>query len=317
MPASTLFQRIMRIFLQIACLLVFTKSALAVESVLVNAMPYSVKQVAAGLAELMCYQLNNTGLFAAQTGHSDADLISVKDFTSDQRVEHLRTNRSDVQYLLTLDVLYFDVTTKDNALELGRKFNDVSRLFGGSDELAECRLHIRIVDQESGTVILENEYSGRESRHGVRLGHLSRPRLKEMNYLGAQFHESNLGLATFKAFGEFLHDLYNNLPLEGTVLAVQGDTAIVSLGDGQLVAVGDELTVLRTQTVRNGAGASVWDESIKLATLRVLELRRDRCLCLILDGSLAIAEGDSVRPTILRWTLPDEADHQPQRELLY
>jgi hypothetical protein len=317
MLASTPFQRIMRIFLQVSCLFTIQSSALAVEQLDVDVAPYSIRQVSEGLAELMCRQLSNTGLFSARTVMPGAIENSVQNFSSAQRSEQHNPVDSDARYQLSLEILYFDITTKDNALELGRKFNDLSRLLGGTDELAECRLHVQLRDMQTGIVLLDDEYSGRESRHGVRLGHLSAPRLREMNYLGAQFQESNLGLATYKALGDFLHDLYNNLPMEGRVLALQGDTAIVSLGDGQLVAVGDELSVLRVQSVRDSSGKVVWDESLKLATLRVLELRSDRCLCLILDGTLGIAEGDTVRPAVLRWTFPDEADHQAQRELLY
>ena len=318
MPASTLFQRIVPIFLQIACLLAASSQVFAAEEVVVESAEHPVWQVSDGISALMCEQLNDTGLLHAVRAVTEP--VAQLDTTALNAgmYEPLRgVVDQPARYRLSIEVLFFDVTTRDNRIDLGRDFNDLSRMFGGSDELAECRLHIRLQDERSGQQVIDNEYTGRESRHGVRLGHLSRPRLKEMNYLGAQFHESNLGLATYKALGEFLLDLYNNLPLQGSILAVQGDVAVVSLGDGQLVAVGDELSVLDSNAVLDRNGNSVWDQPLKLATLRVLELRADRCLCLILDGQLALAEGAAVRPVILRWNVPDETDHQAARELLY
>ncbi|MCB1220888.1 MAG: hypothetical protein H7A35_12140 [Planctomycetales bacterium] len=317
MPASTPFSRFTAIFVLLV-LLAPAGPVQAAEQVLVQRANHPVWQLGEGLSAILCAQLEASGLF-------DASLAIPAEALEDFPVKAARRSASSrllseqiaQRYIVELDVLYFDVGIRDNTIDLGDDFNDLSRMFGGSDSLAECRLHIRMSNAASGAVIVEGDYSGRESRRGVRLNHLSWPVLRQMDYLGADFHESNLGLATYKAIGAFLYDLYQRIPFQGRVLALSGDTAVVSLGGSQLVQVGDELSVLRIESITDMSGRGVWDEPLKLATLRVLELREDRCLCLVLDGSLQLREGDAVRPTSIRWTLPDEADHATPAELYY
>ena len=316
MPASTLFRRFTAIFPGLV-LLCGSLHAFAAEQLVVEPARHPIPQVGEGLAWILAEQLNLSGMFEASVALQAEAAAPV--MLDDSIMQELlpEAAQDSARYLVSIDVISFGLTTRDNIMDLGDDFNDLSRMFGGSDELAECRLHVRLTDLLTGSVLVDGDYSGRESRRGVRIDHLSGPLLRQLDYRGVQFHESNLGLATYKAIGAFLYDMYQRLPVQGRVLALSGDTAVVSLGGDQRISSGDELHALRIQTITDMSGKGVWDEPLKLATLRVLELREDRCLCLVLDGSLELREGDYVRPALLRWMLPDEADHASPAELYH
>src|SRR5690606_20518737 len=195
MPASTLFRRFTAIF-PLLLLMSGAARASAAEQVLVERAGHPVRQLGEGLSAILCEQLNASGLFEARLAvPDDAQADFPGKALRSSAGEQLLSECDEPAYVIELDVLSFDLTTRDNPVDLGDDFNDLSRMIGGSDRLAECRLYIRMRDAVSGAVIVEGEYSGRESRRGVRLDHLSWPLLRRMDYLGAQFHESNLGLA--------------------------------------------------------------------------------------------------------------------------
>ena len=84
-------------------------------------------------------------------------------------------------------------------------------------------------------------------------------------------------------------------PLEGTVVAVKGDHAVIARGQGTQVSVGDSFVVLRdqSQSADPGALVRVAHEPEQVGTATVAEVN-DSYYVIQVTGKVSV--GDTVRP---------------------
>jgi hypothetical protein len=211
-------------------------------------------------------------------------------------------------YVLFGDVAAFSVSDRDQKIDLGDEFADLSRMMGTGSDVAHVALNLRLVEVATGAEVMRWQAEGVESRDGVRQDSLNTGWLGSVDFTAAEFSETMIGHATLKAIGNALWELYTWLPLRGMVLAVSGDAVVVNLDENNGLAVGDELTVVRVREIVSSSGNVAWRDAERLGSVQVLEFQPGRALCLVLDGTGLITEGDEVRPVVASYTLPSESD---------
>jgi curli biogenesis system outer membrane secretion channel CsgG len=213
-----------------------------------------------------------------------------------------------VDYLLVGEVVAFTIADRDRLVDLGDDLADLARLTGTGSVVAHVALSLRLVRVSDGVELKRLQVVGVESRSGTRMKEISAGWMGSVDFASAEFSETMIGHATFKAVGQVLWELYDLFPLVGEVLALSGDTVVIDLDERSGLRLGDELLVLRPVAISNSAGEVVWEDAERLGSVRVVAFQPGRCLCLILDGAGSIAEGDQVRPLIMRYILPVKAD---------
>jgi len=211
-------------------------------------------------------------------------------------------------YVLFGEVAAFNVSDRDQKMDLGSEFADLSRMMGTGGDVAHVVLNLRLVEVATVTEVKRWQAEGVESRDGLRQDSLHTGWLGSVDFTAAEFSETMIGHATLKAIGNALWELYQWLPLRGMVLAVSGDAVVVNLDENNGLAVGDELTIVRVREIVNSSGEVAWRDAERLGSVQVLEFQPGRALCLVLDGAGLIAEGDEVRPVVASYTLPMESD---------
>lgn len=212
-------------------------------------------------------------------------------------------------YLLTVEVIAFDVVTKEPAFDLGRKLGGLGQSSGLGGRVAQAALGFRLLRVSDGAEVLAFTAEGLESRHG-RAVDVTQGWLSSTNFEGDEFRRTSLGRAFFKALGQALYELYAEYPVQGAVLAVAGDSVIIDLDQRAGVQLGDEIELLAENPIGNALGETVWRELEYVGSAKVVEFQPGRCLCVVLAGQGAILEGAVARPLTQRLVLPLEADRE-------
>lgn len=247
-----------------------------------------LQTAASGLAEILALELGRGGWYMVETS---------TDKPSDGPSEAFPA------CTIVLEPTAFGTTQRGRA---GGLAADLLRLSGKGSRTAQVEFRLRVEDA-NGSLLWESEYEGIESRHGRQLPSENDAYLAGLNFLSDDFRLSMLGRASYKAIGEALADVYAALPQRGRVMALAGDSAVVDLGSAGHVAKGDRLAVFRDLGIANSLGQVVWPHLVQCGTLQVTDLRPNACLCLLLDGSLEVSEGDAVLPLVLKESYPGEA----------
>ena len=222
--------------------------------------------------------------------------------------EYLDVVSEEADYLLLCRVTAFDVVDRDALGEVNSDLRDLGTLILGQDKAAYVAFDVSLYETGSGLEVSRFAVEGIESKRGVRLKALSLGWQGSVDFDSDEFRRANIGIATYKAIGELMRELYAKFPLRGSVLAVSGDALVLDLDERAGLLLGDELSVVRKQVITNVAGEPVWEDETRVGSCRVVEFQPGRCLCLVLDGFGAIQEGDRVIPVYESITVPREAD---------
>lgn len=288
MPASTA-----RLVSSILCALLFwgasPASAAPKLAVQGSGSDARLEVAGAGLAEILANELSRGGWYAVK-----ASGVSTSELPSEANEEI---------YFLRLTALAFGETCRGRESGVAA---DLLRLAGKGNRVAQVEFRLEAVDS-AGTVLWDSVYEGIESRHGQALASDNVAYLSGLNFLSDTFRLSKLGRAGYKAIGDALSDIYAALPQKGRVLALAGDSLVVDLGSAGQVQKGDRLAVFHDLGISNSEGRLVWPHLVRCGTAEVVELRPQSCLCLVLDGVLEMAEGDSVLPLVQREQYPAES----------
>jgi len=166
---------------------------------------------------------------------------------------------------------------------------------------ARVVLDARLIDTATGTILDATTAEGKQVQHGgTLLGGVISGRVINLGGIdigSKEWSESSLGKAARKAVDALASRLAGPLSAgEGTVLAAlpNGD-AVVSLGSGDGVRPGDEVSVLRLESLRNSSGQIVWTDERLIGRLRVVEVRADRAKARPVGVLEGVREGDRVR----------------------
>lgn len=259
---------------------------------------HETRNVRNGLAELLSAEIAASGYLRS---------VAVDEATT-MDATHLSAIESVADYVLLGEVAAFSVSDRDQKIDLGDEFADMSRMMGTGSEVAHVALNLRLIEVATGAEVKRWQAEGVESRDGLRMDSLNAGWLGSIDFTAAEFSETMIGHATLKAIGNALWELYQWLPLRGMVLAVSGDAVVVNLDENNGLAVGDELTVVRVREIVSSSGEVAWRDAERLGSVQVLEFQPGRALCLVLDGAGLIVEGDEVRPVVASYTLPSESD---------
>lgn len=307
--SSTKTSRLIPFLLCLVWLIALTPAAEAAASRIgVAPLEYEIPHVGEGLARVLASEISMCGYLhvvgvdevARAMRRAGLDAGVPDDVTADQ----LAPVADLTDYLVVGEVVSFTVGDRDQVMDLGKDLNDLSRLLGTGSEIAQVALSLRLLRTADGAEVDHWLVEGYESRAGLRTGRISTGWAASVDFGTAEFSETMIGHAAYKAITDFLVRLYDRLPLRGTVLAVTGDSVVIDLDDTYGLQAGDELTIVRVNDITDSGGNSVWEDAERVGGVQVVEFQPGRCLCLILDGGGKIAEGDEARPLILRYLLP-------------
>jgi hypothetical protein len=277
---------------------------------------HEVPNIRMGLAQVFSHELVGNGRMRVVSprvcalilaSHNDLDR-AFSEGLSNEQMSHLARQ---MDFVLLSKVVSFGLASKDKPIDHSRDLSDLGRLTAGDNEVAQAYFAFRMIDLRNGERVLDIEVEGLESRRGTRLKYISYGWLGTIDLTADSFRRTTLGRATYKALGAFLYELYPRFKLSGEVLAASGDTVVVNLDSRAGIEVGDELTIFEALQILNDEGVPVYETERRLASAIVLELQPGRCLCLVLDGPLAMTEFARVRPLNERWRVPDETEIKP------
>jgi hypothetical protein len=320
MTTSTEWSRL-SVVLSIVCaslVFVYPVPAAALATLGVAPLAYNVPNIGEGLAALLSSELDASGIAAVT---HPARVAAVLDNAGVEPADYLRllpdniaaltASGLDLDYLLVGELTAFSIEDKDVRLDLGSQFRDLAALYGGGNQIAQVRLELRLLRLSDCTELARISAEGLESQHGTRMRTVTLGWEAGVDMQSDEFRQTMLGRAAYKAIGEAIHQLAALLLPGGSVIAVSGDSVVLDIGKQSGVELGDELTILRDASLANNLGQVVWDAEQRLGSVQVIELRPDTCLCLVLDGYGALAEGDLARPFVTRVRLPLEANSAP------
>lgn len=301
--------------LGLACVLavfVFPICALAKPTIGVAPFESKIPSVGRGISQVIAVELDAGGRFDVLGGDRLDDLLG-RWKVDPQAWYKANSGRlaklaDTFDYLLTGEIVVFDVVDKDTFPDWGANLRDLGALLGGNSEVAHVAIELTLVDTTSGEAAFSIYCEGFESKKGIRTGAVTYGWAAKTNFQSDGFRETQLGRATYKAIGVFLGEVYASFPLEGKVVAVADDAIVVDLGEKSGLAIGDELALLRRREITNSSGVVVWVSDERIGGARVLEFQGERCLCLLLDGFGIVAEGDIAVPLVETYMLPVEAD---------
>jgi curli biogenesis system outer membrane secretion channel CsgG len=195
------------------------------------------------------------------------------------------------------------------ATEFGVKDSRIGGLLGSGviggvqlrSSTAKVTLDVRLIDSVTGEVLVTDVAKGSETTPGATLGagRISNGdiALGGIDFGSKEWSESSLGRAARRAVDGLVKRLAGASPAaEGRVLAVLPDgECVVSIGAFDNASVGMELTVIRTEDVRDSQGVVVWSDERQAGRVRITEVRGDRAKARAEGDPVKLAEGDIVR----------------------
>ncbi|MBN2083086.1 hypothetical protein JW859_12880 [bacterium] len=271
-----------------------------------------IPNVGRGIARLFAQEISLSGVGEA------LGVAEVEALLKDAAVEYdalvglsedqLALLNEHCDYLVVGEVVAFAVSDRDQVVDLSDDLNDLSRMLGTGSNVAYVSLSLRLIETEGGQELAQWLLDGRESREGTRQDRISSGWAASIDFTSTDFSETMIGHATYKVLGAAIYQLTEQLPLQGLVLAVNGEALVVDLDETCGLEPGDELTILRDNGIANAEGLVVWHDYERIGSAEVVEFQPGRCLCAILDGLGLISEGDLARPVVLRYSLPVGVD---------
>lgn len=289
-------------------------AAAATSRVGVAPLDYQIPNVGSGLARLLASEIAFSGYLDVVSVDQVAQRLAAQGDRQlaylDIGSEQLEAVQEIADYLLVGAVVSFTVSDRDQVSDLGQDLNDLSRLLGTGGEVAHVALNLRLLRTSDGVELGSWYVEGIESRNGLRTGAISTGWAASIDFGTSEFSETMIGHAAYKAIGDVLMRLFEQLPLRGKVLAVSGDAVVIDLDSNCGLRIGDELTIVRVTAISDSVGLAVWQDAERVGSVQVTDFQPERCLCLILDGAGLIAEGDEARPLVVRYTLPAVADEE-------
>ena len=211
-------------------------------------------------------------------------------------------------YMLVGEITAFAISDKDQAIDLSDELNDLGRLVGQGSESAHIAMDISLISTADGEALAHWLIEGIESRDGIRMKTLTYGWMGAVDVKSDEFRETMIGHATYKALGNVILNLYELFPVEGEVLAVSGDAVVLNIDGTSGLEIGDEITIVHRRVITNSDGVVAWKDDEPVGRVEVIEFQPGRCLCMVLEGSGGITEGDIAIPVISRMILPQYAD---------
>jgi hypothetical protein len=280
-------------------------------SIAIAPFGHTVPNIRTGLAAQLWRELNGSGRYEVADNAQVAALLAGAQYDAAQAhpsAAQIASVAGCADYLLVVRVLAFDVVDRESLAEFNSDMRDLGALIVGQDKAAYAAFDTSLYETESGFEVARFTLEGIESKHGVRMKQLTLGWLGSVDLDSDEFRRTNIGIATYKALGEAMRGLYAHFPLHGTVLAVSGDSLVLDLDERCGLMLGDELTIVRQQSIANKAGEPVWEDELRVGSCKVVEIKTGRSLCLILDGLGAIQEGDTVKPMYESIVVPQETN---------
>jgi curli biogenesis system outer membrane secretion channel CsgG len=201
------------------------------------------------------------------------------------------------QYLVTAKATEFGVKEDRIGGLLGRG------PFGGAQvrtNTARVVLDVRVIDVETGAVLLSETTEGKQVSHGGTIlggtiGHVVT--LGGIDIGSREWSESSLGKASRKAVDALIRRIAGRTDeVEGAVLAtLENGMVVIGLGSADGIKPGQRLQVLRLERITDSRGTVVWTEERPVGEVRVEEVRADRAKAAPVEAGLAAREGDIVR----------------------
>ena len=310
-----MFESTTKLKFAFACLLVLVSNpliALAKPTIGVAPLTFKIPSVGQGLSQIIALELAAGGRFEVLGGTRLETLLG-KWKVDPQAWYQANSGRvgkvsGTLDYLLTGEIVVFDVVDKDTIPDWGSNLRDLGALFGGNSEVAHVAFELTLVDTRNGEAAFSQYFEGFESKKGVRTGPVTYGWAAKTNFQSDGFRETQLGRAAYKALGDFLSEIYSAFPLEGAVVGVIEDAIVVDLAEQSGLAIGDELILLRRREITNSQGIVVWVSEERVGSASIIEFQGGRCLCLLLDGVGKVSEGDVATPLVETYLLPIEAD---------
>lgn len=162
-----------------------------------------------------------------------------------------------VDYVITGKVTLFEV--KKEEMKAGKLFG--SALGGASVETTKglCQIDVRIVDVQTGEIIMAEQGKGESSKSGVSF---NQGDLAGMEFGGSDFEGTVLGAATRKSVDDVAAKFAAAVPLVGSVASVEADgSVIIDLLKSDGLKKGMKLTIERkgkTMMIK-GKEVTKWD----------------------------------------------------------
>ncbi|NPV53068.1 MAG: hypothetical protein HPY71_06045 [Firmicutes bacterium] len=160
---------------------------------------------------------------------------------------------------------------------------------------AAVTIHIRVVDTNTGSILLADSAEGKESQANVVL---TLEGIPPMAFGSSGFHNTILGKATSKAVDQLIAKIMQLYPVEGYVVTKIGDKVYTNLGRPAGVSKGMKLLVYRPGEVIKDpfTGEVLSEQKTEIAVLNVVSTEEKVSICTVeTQGALPrIQVGDRV-----------------------
>lgn len=266
-----------------------------------------------GISDLIVTELVTDGTYSViERSRLDA-ILAEQNFSNSDRANSATAARIGqvlgVDAIIVGSITQFGTERKENKVgaALGRWGGFGGGKVGTSKGKATVAIDARLVDVNTAEILAVAKGEGESSRSGLLLGGFGAGRGGfgggEIDMGSSDFRETILGEAVQKAVTDLsgrLVESADRLPehltvIDGLVADIDGATAILNVGSGQGVQVGDVLRVLRvTRTVKDPATGEVLRRiTSEIGAVRVTEVDERSSVATVTSGS-GIKVGDQV-----------------------
>ncbi|MFQ5810860.1 MAG: CsgG/HfaB family protein [Armatimonadota bacterium] len=255
-------------------------------------------QVGPGLADMLITSMVNQGRFWIVERTQLEKLLMEQDLGLEGIVDISTAAQASqvlgVRYLVMGKVTNFGFRGREAGVG-GMAGGLLGRIGGiqASKRKAQVAVDVRMVDAQTGRIVLSKKASGESSDGGAfALGGDPQGLVGLAHVRTEEFENSMIGRACRKAIDNLVKLVVEYFPFECRVAAVAEGSIYLDAGKFQGLEPGAQLRVLREKFVTDSNGNVVFTETTDLGTITVIEVANDTAKAKADPGAVDIREGD-------------------------
>jgi curli biogenesis system outer membrane secretion channel CsgG len=267
-----------------------------------------------GISDLLVVRLVKDGTYSVVERKALNAILAEQNFSNSDRANP--SSAAQIGKLLGVDcIIVGSITqfgTEDKKVGVGGVGGRWGGFGGGKVGTSKGKAHVvldmRMVDIDTGEILVVAEGKGESSRSGLMLGGVGAGRggfgAGGIDMGSSNFRDTILGEATHNAADEAARQLIagadriptRTVEVRGMVADVDGKSLVLNVGKAQGLSVGDRLKIMRvTRTVKDPATGKVLREvTEEVGVCQIAELDDSSCVATVVSGA-GIQVNDLVR----------------------
>lgn len=253
-----------------------------------------------GMAEMLTTALVNSGRFIVVERQAITDVLAEQDFGASGRTR--TAGAAKIGKILNAQVLVRGAITEFGTRSKGGgggiSFKGVN--LGMSSSSAHVAVNIRLYDATTGEVIDSIRCDGKATASGLSGGY-SGSGLGGFGFGTSTFAKTPLGKATHQTIDKavyFVARKMDNVPWQGKIVDVKGNTVYINAGMDSNIYSGDEFTVYKKgeELIDPDTGISLGSEDTKIGRIQVVTVEEKFSKANAIAGSIrTFGRGDIIR----------------------